>query len=408
MGTTHGLRQAGTASVATDHCPACLSNAQLRSLVRTHGTPLLLIDCAEVRSNYRRLHAALPGVSIHYAVKALPDASVLNTLYDEGSHFDVASTGELDQLLKLGVRADRVIHTHPIKTDHEIRTAIQSGCTTFVYDNADEILKLRAYAGRIKLILRVAFRNPEATVDLSKKFGAAPSDVLTLLRLAHNFGLSTIGFSFHVGSQCANSRAHVGAIQACKQLMVHVQQAGLPAVRVLDIGGGFPSPYTNGTLDIETFCTPIRNALKELPRFVRVLAEPGRFIVASAGHSAASIVGKANRDGAPWYYLDDGVYGLYGAQVFDGIHYPLSVLTERPGPTRVSHLAGPTCDSGDMVSDGIELPPLEIGDVVIAHVMGAYSCVTANDFNSVRRAKVLPLNVSSRESGVNFVAMPVI
>ena len=135
------------------------------------------------------------------------------------------------------------------------------------------------------------------------------------------------------------------------------------------------------------------------PRNVRVVSEPGRYLVASAGHSAAAVVGKARREGAPWYYLDDGIYGSFGARVFDGIHYPLSVLpaaSSRPGPKRLSHLAGPTCDSGDMISDGIPLPNLEPGDIVVAHVMGAYTSVTANDFNSVKRAKIVSSTLRSR------------
>jgi ornithine decarboxylase len=352
------------------------------------------------------MKAALPDVAVHYAVKALPHASVLRTLADEGCNFDIASTGELELLLGEGVRPERIIHTHPIKTEDEVRNAVANGCRTFVYDNPDEIPKFERYRERIKLILRVAFRNPEATVDLSKKFGADAEDVVPLIRLAYQKGLQTIGLSFHVGSQCADSLAHVAAIRVCEGLIAAVSAAGLPALRVLDIGGGFPAPYTGESQGIAEFCRPIQEALAHLPRFIRVISEPGRYMVASAGHTASSVIGRAERVGSPWYYLDDGVYGSFGAQVFDGIYYPLSVLTASTGPTRISHLAGPTCDSGDMVSNGIALPPLAVGDVIIAHLMGAYSCVTANDFNSVPRAKVLILNGPSSKSGVIRVRLP--
>lgn len=407
MGIRQALQKWGTADAAPRSCPGCLPKAQLRALVRQHGTPLLVIDCAQVRANYQSLRAALPGVSVHYAVKALPLAEVLSTLHDEGSHFDVASTGELELLRKQGVRPERVIHTHPVKTAQEIDDAVASGCTTFVFDNADEVRKFTPHRERVKLMLRVGFRNADATVDLSKKFGAAPDEALSLLKLAHELGLKVIGLTFHVGSQCATSRAHVRAIEVCNELRASAERARLPPLHVLDIGGGFPAPYQSGTLDIEAFCAPIREALAELPAHVQVISEPGRYLVASAGHSASSVIGRARRDGAPWYYLDDGVYGLFGAQVFDGISYPLTVLTANLGPSKISHLAGPTCDSGDMVSDGISLPPLEIGDVVIAHLMGAYTSVTANDFNSVRRAKVLSLNGPTMESGVIYVGAPV-
>lgn len=391
-------------------CRDCLSTAKLRALVAAHGSPLLIIDCATVRESYQRMRAALPSVSIHYAVKALPDAGVLRALHDEGSHFDIASIGEFELLRQQYVPADRVMHTHPIKTITEIRTALAYGCNTFVFDNADELAKFRPFRDQVQLVLRLAFRNADATVDLSKKFGAVPTDALALLKLASNLGLRTIGFSFHVGSQCANSRAHVSAIQTCAELMATVSAAGMPGLRLMDIGGGFPAPYTPDVPTIEEFCRPIHDALRQLPPHIRVISEPGRYLVASAGHSVATIVGKANRDGSPWYYLDDGIYGSFGAQVFDGIYYPLSVLSaKRPrvAQRRLSHLAGPTCDSGDMVSEGILLPDLEIGDVLVAHVMGAYTCVTANDFNSVKRAKVVALDArySRRESGTMLKAI---
>jgi len=390
-------------------CGECLSERQLNALVSLHGTPLLILDCARVRESYRRLRAALPGVTVHYAVKALPEASVLATLRDEGSNFDVASIGEIELLQKQHVSPERVMHTHPIKTPGEIERALGYGCNTFVFDNADELAKFKSFRGHVRLLLRLGFRNADATVDLSKKFGAPTADAIALVRLARKLGLETVGFSFHVGSQCANPQAHVNAIQTSADLMAAVERAGLPRLTILDIGGGFPAPYSDDIPTIETFCAPIHDALGRLPRHIRVVSEPGRYMVASAGHTASSVVGKARRAGAPWYYLDDGIYGSFGARVFDGIHYPLSVLvakTPKNGVRRLSHLAGPTCDSGDMVSEGVPLPNLEIGDVIVAHVMGAYSSVTANDFNSVKRAKIVSLDcpVSLQESGTMLKA----
>ena len=407
MASASGVRPLSAAQSIS--CRDCLTDQRLRALISIHGTPLLIIDCNQVRQNYRRLRAALPGVVVHYAIKALPQTSVLGVLSEEGSHFDVASVGELELLREQPVPVDRVIHTHPIKTVEEIRGALAYGCRTFVFDNADELAKFAPFRERVQLILRIGFRNADATVDLSKKFGAPPSAALDLLALARRLGLGVVGFSFHVGSQCADSRAHVRAIETCALLMTAAERAGHPPLRVLDIGGGFPAPYTADVPTIEDFCAPIRSALRQLPSRLRIVSEPGRFLVASAGHSAAGVVGKANRDGEPWYYLDDGIYGSFGAQVFDGIYYPLSVLTAHgraTGPQFLSRLAGPTCDSGDMVSDGIPLPTLRVGDVIVAHVMGAYSCVTANDFNSVKRATVVALDgpAASGQSGTMLKA----
>jgi len=402
--TKSGVQRSASAPPRTGFCRDCLSENRLRQLVAEHGTPLLILDCAQVRQSYRRLRGALPGVTVHYAVKALPEAGVLATLHEEGSNFDVASLGEIELLQKQGVSPKRIIHTHPIKTQAEIASALDYGVDTFVFDNSEELAKFKPFRQRVKLLLRLGFRNADCTVDLSKKFGAPVSDALTLLRSARELGLSAIGLSFHVGSQCANSDAHVKAIRASRELMAETESAGMPPLHVLDIGGGFPAPYSSDVPTVEEFCAPIQAALLELPQRIRVVSEPGRLLVASAGHTASSIVGKAQRGGAPWYYLDDGIYGSFGAKVFDGIHYPISVMTARKGrqgALQLSHLAGPTCDSGDMVSDGVSLPNLEIGDVIVAHVMGAYTSVTANDFNSVKRAKVITLEspFSVEESG---------
>jgi ornithine decarboxylase len=155
----------------------------LRALVARYGTPLLLLDCEQLRRQYAKLRIALPGVTLHYAVKALPHPQVLATLRDEGSCFDVASVGEIELLRAQGVPADRAVHTHPIKSNREIREALEYGCNTFVVDNAEELRKFVEFRERAKVLLRVSFRSPDAVVDLSKKFGCLPGDALALMRL---------------------------------------------------------------------------------------------------------------------------------------------------------------------------------------------------------------------------------
>ncbi len=372
-------------------CEGCLPNVLVRELAKEHGTPLFIIDCEQVVRQYRRLAAALPAVALHYAVKALPHPEVLATLRDEGSCFDVASAGEIALLREQQVEAGRTVHTHPIKSLREIHDALAFGCNTFVVDNSDELHKFSMFRDRAQLLLRVSFRSSDAVVDLSKKFGCSPLDVLPLLRQARDMGLSVRGLSFHVGSQCKSPRAHVVAIEACRELIEAAESAGLPTISMLDIGGGFPVSYDSEALAIEPFCEPIRTALATLPSRIRVISEPGRYIAAPAAHAVAEVVGKAQRGDHFWYYLDDGVYGSYSGQIYDSARYPLTVLSERPGSQRLSFLAGPTCDSVDMIAEGIFLPELEIGDLVLGHCMGAYTSASASDFNSLRRASVVVL-----------------
>jgi ornithine decarboxylase len=183
---------------------------------------------------------------------------------------------------------------------------------------------------------------------------------------------------------------HVAAIDACGALIRAARAAG-HALSVLDIGGGFPVEYRARVLPIDAFCAPIRAALATLPAGVRFLAEPGRFIAAPAGTCVATVVGRALRDGEPWYYLDDGVYGSFSGRVFDHAEFPIECL-RADGERVPSVLAGPTCDSIDVIAEGLPLPRLEIGDLVVGHQTGAYCSASATDFNFIRRARVLAVN----------------
>lgn len=352
--------------------------ARVRELVEKHGSPMLLLDCDKLADQYRQLSAALPGVGLYYAVKAFPHAAIVNTLNKLGAGFDIASTGEINLLRKQQVNPRQTIHTHPIKKDKDIRDALRFGCSTFVVDNPDEIAKFRKYAHRVGLLLRVAFRSPDCAVDLSKKFGCAPEEVPVLLRAANELGLHVKGLSFHVGSQSTSPNTHVAAIEACSRL---IEEYEVP-IRILDIGGGFPVDYDTGAdIDIMAFCAPIRAALANIPDHVEVIAEPGRYLIAPAAAAITTVVGKALRGDQPWYYLDDGVYGMFSGIIFDHTRYPLHVF--RTGPLRTSTVVGPTCDSIDVVEENIELPTLEIGDLLVGRMMGAYTAATATTFNSL-------------------------
>ncbi len=368
-----------------------LAATEIRALTERFGSPLLVVDCEQVRRQYHALKAALPGVDLHYALKPLPHAAVVSCLNREGAFFDLATTGEVELVKAQGIAPERCIHTHPIKRESDIRDALRFGVTTFVADNAEEIRKFAKFRKRAELLLRVSFRSPSAVVDLSRKFGCEPGAVLDLIRLARTLGIRIRGLSFHVGSQAADSSKYVEAIAACTNLFGEALLAGLPGLDVLDIGGGFPVTYQEQMTPIAEFCAPIRAALAKVPAHVRIIAEPGRFISAPAGTAVATVMGKAKRDGRWWYYLDDGVYGSYSGQMFDHAKYPVDSLRQE-GERLPSVLAGPTCDSIDVIDDNILLPELEVGDLVVGRVMGAYTWASATDFNFFRRAKVVVMN----------------
>src|SRR5215469_9887149 len=253
--------------------------AEVRLLVKEFGSPLLILDCERVRVQYRKLRKALPGVDLHYALKPMPHPAVVQTVMEEGGYLDLATTGEVHLVQRLGADPKRCIHTHPIKRDQDIRNAVNFGVRTFVADNPDEVRKFARYTDSTELLLRVSFRSPGAVCDLSRKFGCDPEDLLSLARVAADLGIEVRGLSFHVGSQARDSAKHVEALQACTKLITAARKEKLGAFDTLDIGGGFPIDYAQPVEDISRFCSPLRAALAKLPKRMRVIAEPGRFIV---------------------------------------------------------------------------------------------------------------------------------
>ncbi|TMO77072.1 type III PLP-dependent enzyme [Pseudoalteromonas sp. S3776] len=370
---------------------ARLSTAHIEQLAAQFGAPLVVLDCDAIRSQYRALKHALPGVVLHFALKPLPHAAVVRTLLEEGASFDLATSGEVDLVASQGVPSERTIHTHPIKRDSDIRDALAYGCTVFVVDNINELEKFITYKDQAEILVRLSFRNKDAFADLSKKFGCSPEAAIDIISLAQQLGIRIKGLSFHVGSQSPNPTKYVEAINASAKVVKRVAELGLPALSTLDIGGGFPVPYSADVLPIDVFCAPINSALAQLPETMQIIAEPGRFIVASSVTSVASVMGQATREGKTWYYLDDGIYGSFSGLMFDEAAYPID-SAKQDGERFESVLAGPTCDSIDVISDSIMLPKLNNGDLIISRMMGAYTLATATDFNFFKRAEVVVLN----------------
>lgn len=347
-----------------------------------HKTPFMVVNLKKLRKNYYDLKAALPNVGIYYAIKSFPHKTIIQTLNLLGCSFDVASNGEIDILNEVNVYPESTIHTHPIKKHTDIKCALNYGIDTFVVDNVIELEKFKEYKDKVKLLIRVCFRAKTAVVDLSKKFGCFPDDVSTLIERAKDLGIRIKGLSFHVGSQTKDASDHVMAINKCLEIMSQYHE-----LTVLDIGGGFPARYNDDVLNIQDFCEPIRGVLSQVPSHIRVICEPGRVLVGDISTTVTSVVGKATRDGVIWYYMDDGVYGMFSGIIFDHMTYPLS--TNVNGELKPCVLAGPTCDSIDIIGEGIMLPELNVGDRVCGDVMGAYTYATATTFNSIKIPKLV-------------------
>ena len=364
----------------------------LAALADQFGSPLFVIDCDRLRAQYHALARALPRVDLHYALKPLPDRTVVQVLAREGAWFDLATNGEVDLVRDAGIRPARCIHSHPIKRGSDIRHALDCGVSTFVVDNAEEIAKFVAQRAKVKLLLRVSFRNPDTVIDLSRKFGCDAAAALGLIEEATRQGVRIVGLSFHAGSQLPRPDKYVEAIDTCGRIVAEARERGF-GLDVLDIGGGFPIDYRETAPGIDAFCAPIREALARLPKGLRIIAEPGRFIAGPAAVAISTVMGRAKREGRWWYYLDDGVYGTFSGQMYDKMHFPLEPLRDPDRPREPCVISGPTCDSLDVIAEDLPMPVLAIGERLVARQIGAYTMATATDFNYFPRAKVIAVNV---------------
>jgi ornithine decarboxylase len=352
---------------------------------RSLDTPVMLMSRSEVRRNFEALKAALPRVAIHYAIKSNNEQVIINEIFEQGGNFDVCSAKEIDSVARTGVNPSSLIHSHPIKTVAEFDYAVGKGVEIFVIDNPNEIQKLARFTNKkLKMLIRYRINtNTTAVVNLQYKYGCTTDEVLPLAQMIEDSGHEFYGLCFHIGSQCIYPENYVKAINAAQKLISALDMAGFDT-RILDIGGGFPVEYVQPIPNIEEFCAPIDRALrKKIRPGIKLICEPGRFISASPVTLVCTVIGKSFRNGKMWYYLDDGLYSTFSGIVYDHCQYP--VVTNKHGNERLSVLAGPTCDSFDVMYDGLMVPEHEIGDVFVFPMTGAYCAVSGSDFNSLSR-----------------------
>lgn len=364
-----------------------LSQADVKRLADQFGTPLLVMSVEQVKNNYQTLKDYMPRVNIHYAVKANPDERILRTLKDLGSCFDVASDGEILQLQAMGVTGPQMVYANPIKPVHGIVTARQAGILNYMVDSEPEIEKMAKVAPGAEILVRVRIQNPEALIDLNKKFGAEAADVVRLLLRARDCGLNPVGLAFHVGSQSTQSHAYTNALKICRDLFDEAAAFGID-LRILDIGGGFPIRAPGSAkIDIPKMLTTINGKVEQYFPETEIWAEPGRFICGTAVKLITRVIGKQHRDNQEWYFLDEGIYGTFSGVIFD--HWDFELLPFKEGPIVSATFAGPSCDSFDVIFREKETVRLDVDDLILVPNIGSYSSASATTFNGFAKASVV-------------------
>src|SRR6266403_789371 len=376
-----------------------MTTRQLQRLAKGHGTPIVVIDHDVIRANYAAFKKHLPKVQAYYAVKANAEPAIVRTLYKAGASFDVASLPEFmlvyENIKELPPKTqqdfiwDKIIYANPTKP-RETLQALDQYKPLVTYDNLTELKKIKEFAPHAGVVLRLRVPNTGSMVELSSKFGCDPGEAVDLINAAFNLGLVVEGLSFHVGSQCTNFQNFVQAMDMSAAVMREAKSRG-HEIKILDIGGGFPAPYNKHVKPFSGLARKITAEIGRLfPEDIQILAEPGRFLVATAATAVARIIGKAVRDGKPCYYIDDSVYHTFSGIIFDHCQYHLKAI--KPGKTEVCAVFGQTCDALDTISLSEELPEMEIEDLVYSQNIGAYSSASATWFNGFPPAKVVHLN----------------
>ena len=376
-----------------------MTSRQLQSIARKHGTPVVVIDHAAIRRNYARFKKHLPKIQAYYAVKANPAPEIVRTLYRAGASFDVASLPEFMLVyenirrLPAGERQDfiwdKIVYANPIKPKETLEV-LDRYKPLVTFDNRAELGKIKRYAPRAGLALRLRVPNTGSMVELSSKFGCDPGEAVDLIEEAFCLGLTVECVSFHVGSQCTNFENFVQALNMAAAVMREAKARGRE-IKILDIGGGFPAPYDRHVKPFSALAKRINAEIGRLfPADIQILAEPGRYLVATAAVSLARVIGKAVRDGKTCYYIDDSVYHTFSGIIFDHCEYHLKAF--KKGKTEICAVFGQTCDGLDSISQSEELPDLEIEDLVYAENIGAYSSASATWFNGFPPAQVVHVN----------------
>jgi ornithine decarboxylase len=365
----------------------------------TYTGPVLVYDTKQLKRNVAEFKQALPMVEINYAVKANPNHEVLRTLMDEGASFEVASLNEVFALEKVDWQRqgqtqqffdfNRVLYSNPVRPEHYVQRALDKGVKWFVVDNEQEIAKVLRHTKNANFYIRLVVSNHKSHFPLTGKFGVDLHRAKKLVNYCKAYGANLRGVTFHVGSQCTNIDNWIDGIGTATDLFAYMKQVGFRP-DFLDLGGGYPIVYDHSVPSIREIGEVLAPELEKLKHF-RIVAEPGRYLSANAGHMLCQVISTNVRDGLKWVYLDAGVFhGMTeAAQAPDTFKY--NYITEHDSSdTEICAIAGPTCDSLDIVTKVQPLPKgLRDGDFVVIENAGVYTTSYGTDFNGFPAPKMV-------------------
>ena len=361
---------------------------------RRPNGPCLVVDLDVVRDNFRAFEKAMPESKIYYAVKANPAPEILRLLASMGSSFDTASVAEIEMAMDAGAPAERISFGNTIKKERDVARAFELGIRLYAVDSVEEVEKVARAAPGSRVFCRVLADGEGAEWPLSRKFGCVPEMAVDVLRHAKSLGLDAYGVSFHVGSQQTDLSAWDRALGDAKMVFEKLAAEGI-ALGMVNMGGGFPTRYLKDVPAAQAYGQAIFEYLSKHfgNNIPETIIEPGRGMVGNAGVIRSEVVlisKKADNDNVRWVFLDIGKFGGLAETMDEAIRYP--IVTSRDADEKSPCvLAGPTCDSADVLYEKAPYPlplSLTIGDEVLIEGTGAYtttySAVAFNGFEPLR------------------------
>ncbi len=362
-------------------------------------SPILVFDLEEVKNNFVRFTKSFGKIKPYYAVKANPNNKILSLLNSLGSYFDCASIREIENCNKLKVSAKKISFGNTIKKSTDIKRAYKLGVKLFVFDCEEELIKISRFAPKSKVYCRIQVPNGGAEWPLSKKFGCSTKMSEILLNKAKELNLNPVGLSFHVGSQQLSIKTWQRALYISSSIYKKFNKKNMK-LNFLNIGGGMPVNYKKSKYDFLDYANNINFLIKKyfsefMPK--EIIAEPGRFLVASAGvlESEVILIKSNNKLYEKWIYLDVGKYSGLAETEGEAIKYRIETIKDSKLRKIKYIIAGPSCDSHDILyqKNLYSFPKdIKIGDRIRIYPAGAYTTAYETNFNGIKKIKKIFLD----------------
>jgi len=345
-----------------------------------------IIDLGEILEQYKQWKTVFPNIKPFYAVKCCSNPMVLKTLAVLGCGFFCASKAELIRVTDLNVPTNRIVFGNPVKDPQHIRFARSQNIDSMSFDNEVELYKIKLYHPYAKLTIRISV---EETYAANSKFGCPMAEVKSLLEKARSLELEVVGVSFHVGNRNNDVSLYSSAIEKAREVFTIGQEMGM-RMNILNIGGGFPGNSKKDLVTFEEIGKEVNEAIEKHFSDVeelKIMAEPGRYFSTKSHVLVFNVIGQrkfVDEHGETHfdYYMNDGVYGSFNSIVFDGANPHIQPFNNKKNAQLYkSTIYGPTCDDMDVLTRSIELPELGVGECCYVEDFGAYTQVSASDFN---------------------------